>query len=228
MYELKVSPRDFNKEPKAKNLRSQGWIPASYYQKGKNSLHFWIPENELKRTLQSGEHLINLQFEKEIDGDKSHLGVLNHIDTDPLKGFMHVELKAVVRGQKTKVTVPIVSEGTPAGTEEGGNLHQHLNEIEVECLPTKIPNEIVVNVEHLNVGDKLFMKEIAPPSGVSFDESVLEEEVFDVKMPKQEAIEEPETEEAGEEGAEASAASEASEGEDSDSKGGAEGKEEDK
>ena len=57
--------------------------------------------------------------------------------------------------------------GHPKGLTQGGEFVHPLSEIEVECLPTQIPESIRVNVDHLEVGMSIDAKDLALPPGVS-------------------------------------------------------------
>ncbi|MBM3244976.1 MAG: 50S ribosomal protein L25, partial [Candidatus Omnitrophica bacterium] len=66
-----------------------------------------------------------------------------------------------------KVNVPVVAKGEPVGVkQEGGSLEHILWEIEVECLPTQIPENFEVDVSSLKIGDAIHVKDITFPPNV--------------------------------------------------------------
>ena len=65
-----------------------------------------------------------------------------------------------------KVNVPLASHGEPEGKKDGGTLEHVMWELQVECLPTDIPEKIEVEVSGLKIGDAIYVKSIAPPEGV--------------------------------------------------------------
>jgi large subunit ribosomal protein L25 len=73
---------------------------------------------------------------------------------EPIKGgLLHIDLKRIAMDQKLRVNVPIELVGEPAGVkQQGGVLEQIAREVEVECLPSDIPNEIQLNVADLVFG----------------------------------------------------------------------------
>jgi large subunit ribosomal protein L25 len=64
-------------------------------------------------------------------------------------------------------TVPVTGFGEPAGVKSGGGLlEQIIRALDVECLPKDLPDSIVVDVAALNIGDTIYVKNIALPAGV--------------------------------------------------------------
>ena len=69
--------------------------------------------------------------------------------------------------KELEVKVPIETKGDPVGVKrDGGSLEHILWELPVICLPTKIPQRIVVEVGHLEIGDAIHVKDITLPEGV--------------------------------------------------------------
>ncbi len=68
--------------------------------------------------------------------------------------------------EKVKVTVPVELKGEPKGEAEGGVLQQIINELEVECLVTDIPDAIRHNVSDMAMNDSIQIKDLKLPAGV--------------------------------------------------------------
>ena len=62
--------------------------------------------------------------------------------------------------------VPVVIVGNPQGVEEGGVLEIPLRQVTLHCLPTQMPNDITVDVGHLDIGDSISV------SDLTFDEEI--------------------------------------------------------
>ena len=105
-------------------------------------------------------------------------------------------------GEKLKVSVSIVLVGTSEGVKNhGGVLQQTMRELEVECLPSKIPEQIEVDVTEMQINDALHVSDIElEDAEILADESAV---VATVSPPR--VIEEEEVETEGEEGEEESA-----------------------
>ena len=85
--------------------------------------------------------------------------------------------------------MPIETKGDSQGVKEGGVLEHILRELKVECLPTKIPEKIEVDVKDLNIGDVIYVKDLKVPE----DADVLSDPeaiVVSVKPPTVEKVEE--------------------------------------
>jgi large subunit ribosomal protein L25 len=79
--------------------------------------------------------------------------------------LLHIDLKRIAMDQTLKVKVPIHLTGEPAGVkQQGGILDQVTREIEIECLPTDIPNAIEADVSELVFGKVLRVGDL-PHSG---------------------------------------------------------------
>jgi large subunit ribosomal protein L25 len=81
---------------------------------------------------------------------------------EPIKGsLLHIDLKRIAMDKKLTVNVPIELVGEPAGVkQQGGILEQITREVEVECLPGDIPNEIELNVSELVFGTVLRISDL--------------------------------------------------------------------
>jgi large subunit ribosomal protein L25 len=104
----------------------------------------------------------------EVDG-QVHLAIPREIQRDHIHGrYVHIDFLAVRRDEKVKLTVEVHEVGEAPGVRAGGVIEHHLREIEVECLPSDVPEGIEADVSSLEIGDMLRVGDIAPPSGVTF------------------------------------------------------------
>lgn len=150
--------------------RAKGTIPAIVYRKGEKSIPLFLDRKAMDKALHTsaGENaLINLK----IEGDEKAKGktcIIKEIQHDPLSGnILHVDFNEISLTEEIKVSVPLVSKGESVGVkQEGGVLEHLLWEIQVECLPTDIPQKLEVDVSNLKIGDALFIKDIVAPKGV--------------------------------------------------------------
>jgi len=157
-----VERKEFKKGP-AKQLRSEGKIPAVVYGHTE-PLHISVDAREFSRKFKvvSENTIINLEL-----GDK-HLEVLvkdiqEDIVTDTVK---HIDFYEIEKGKTLKTHIPIHLEGSPVGVKEGGLLEHKLGELEVECLPKDLPELIVVDVTDLAMGHSIHVSDLAISEGV--------------------------------------------------------------
>lgn len=186
---LKTMVREEVGKEAVKKLRHQGLIPAVVY-KGKNALNIKMPVKDLMEVIhtKAGENVVvNLQ----VEGDAKHKGkppspatqergkdatssknpsrttIIKEVQYHPVNGnILHVDFNEISLTEVLTVKVLIAVKGEAAGLKEGGVLEHALWEVEVECLPTQIPENIPVDVSALKIGDSILVKDLQVPSGV--------------------------------------------------------------
>lgn len=172
---LKAKVREEAGKEAAKRLRRLGLIPAIVY-KGKRSLNLKISSKEFFEVIhtKAGENVIvNLQLEgdalpkgKGAPSSKklSKTVIIKEIQYHSVKGdILHVDFNEISLTEKLTVKVPIAVKGEAEGIKEGGVLEHVLWEVEVECLPTQIPENVPVDVSPLKIGDSILVKDLRLP-----------------------------------------------------------------
>ncbi len=150
----------------ARGLRIEKMVPGIIYGATENisiSLHV---NDILKYNSRAYENaLLNIKSE-----DKSLHGkvaLLKEVVVHPLTRIPeHVDLFALDLKKAVRVSVEIRVEGKPIGISEGGLLNIAARQVEIECLPTEIPDAIIVDVTNLGVGDSIHASELTIPEGV--------------------------------------------------------------
>jgi large subunit ribosomal protein L25 len=104
--------------------------------------------------------IVDLQVVGEAAADRKAL--IREIQRDPVGGnILHIDLQHISLTERIVVEVPVELVGTPIGVKDGGGILEHLlRAVEVECLPTDIPNQLEVDVTELNIGDTLHVSDI--------------------------------------------------------------------
>jgi large subunit ribosomal protein L25 len=160
--ELKAAAREGKGRHAANRLRREDKIPAVLYREGKVGTNISVARNEWAKVLASGERVVTLKIE---GGDKQAL--IKAVQYDPLgEKILHIDFNELREGQKVRVAVAIVTKGVPKGHGKGGILNQPVHTLHVECLPTQIPDKIIIDVEPLDVDDVIHVKEVKLPEGV--------------------------------------------------------------
>lgn len=146
-------------------LRQNGKIPAVFYGKGHENIHISVNPRELEKAV-STKRGMNALMQLKIDGKEFHV-LLRDYQAHPIKrNFTHADFVFVDLTKKIHVSVPVHLTGRPEGVKEGGILEQITRELDVLCLPNKIPDEILVDVTPLKVGQNLHLHDIKLPEGV--------------------------------------------------------------
>jgi large subunit ribosomal protein L25 len=153
----------------ASKVRQQGFIPANLYGAGVTNKNLKIKIQEFENVFsQAGEsNLIDLIVDKAEPVKVIIKEIQNDITSErPI----HVDFYQVDMKQKLTAQIPLVFTGEPRAVKElGGILIKAKNEIEVECLPGDLINEIVVDVSGLNeFNDMVMVKDLDLPSEVEF------------------------------------------------------------
>ncbi|MGE4357628.1 MAG: 50S ribosomal protein L25 [Candidatus Omnitrophota bacterium] len=194
------------KGKKVKRLRRQGFVPAVVYKRGEENILLQLDKKQLEKVLHTslgGNVIISLK----IDGASTKKGksgsvktvIIKDIQRDPLTDeIVHVDFQQISLTEKIVVNVPIALEGEAIGVKRDGAILEHLIwEIQVECLPTNIPEKIVVDINQLEVGQAIYVRDLIPPEGVKILTNP-DQMVVTASMPKEEKVEEKVEEEIAE------------------------------
>src|SRR5256885_2885912 len=139
-----------------KRLRDAGFIPGVIYGHKEAVVPITLPKKDTVNHLHHGAHLFDLA----VDG-KSEKVLVKEVQYDHLGiEVIHVDFARVSLDEKVEVTVPLILKGEPKGEAEGAVLQQFISELEVECLVTDIPNEIVHNVTEMEKDSELHISDL--------------------------------------------------------------------
>jgi large subunit ribosomal protein L25 len=167
MPELIVRRREGTGKQVAKHLRRTGTVPAVLYG-GARPENVAVDPRAVLRILQGhagSTQLLTLRF----DGDgESRLAIIRDLQFDPVsERLLHVDLQEVTADRPITVRVAVHPVGEAAGVkEQSGILQVVLHELDVSCLPTRIPERIDADVSALRIGDVLTVADLAVPDGV--------------------------------------------------------------
>lgn len=162
---LNVERREKTGKGGARSLRRSGVIPAILY-RGGNSVPVQLSGKELSQFISrtAGEQVIvNLQFP---DGTKQ--AILKDYQVDPVMGnLLHVDFQEISATEAIRVMVHVVIKGEAIGVKRDKGVLQHgLREIEIECLPDKIPGHIDVDVTNLGLGQSVHVRDLKLGEGI--------------------------------------------------------------
>ncbi len=188
-------------------------MPGVLYGKG-HTRAIVVNERSLRAALtgRSGLHAI---VDVVIEGQTTpHHAVLKDFQRHPIRGTLtHVDFHEVRLDRPIQATVSVQLVGDSPGLKQGGIVQLVSRELQVEALPTGIPEHVELDVSSLEVGDTLRVEDLAPIEGVTFlDDPQLVLASCSVPRGLTEAEEAPveAAEGEGAEGAEGEAAAEAS------------------
>jgi large subunit ribosomal protein L25 len=163
---LNVEKREETGKGVARSLRRAEMIPAVLY-RGGGSFPIKVPKKEMTQFINStsGEQvMVNLLFK---DGENK-LALMKEFQVEPTKReLLHADFFEVSLTEKLKVSVHVTTTGEAIGVKrDKGILQNLLREIEIECLPDKIPGHIKVDVSGLEIGQSLHVVDIMVGEGI--------------------------------------------------------------
>lgn len=188
---ITAEPRDSRGKNEARRLRAKGSMPAVVYGGPAGATPVALNPKELTRILNSktGHNTI---FNLGVNGDSTPVMIIDW-QYDPIKdSLLHVDLKRIDLTKRIIVKVPVITQGDPKGVKlQGGIQDVVTREIEIECLPDEIPEQFVVNVSELLIGQSIRAADI-PMEGslklVSLPDTVITH-VISIKAEEPAAVE---------------------------------------
>ena len=160
---LVARPRPRTGSAENRRLRSRHEIPGVVYGHGEGSAAITVPEQDLQPILHSGHQVVDLQT----DGT-TQKAIFKEVQYDTFGiQVLHFDLMRVSADEMVEVEVSIEFHGTSPGAEAGGVLEQMLYALELECSAVSIPDRIEVNLNGLQIGDELRVKDLSVPPGVT-------------------------------------------------------------
>jgi large subunit ribosomal protein L25 len=192
--QLAVEERPEQGSRNARRLRRSGFVPGIVYGGGSGDCRpFKVDGRELRHALHGGSAVIDLK----IGGDGAIPVMVKEQQIHPVRSdVMHVDLIQVNLLEKVHapVIVELVGADEAPGVKGGGVLEQVTRELNVEALPTDIPENITVDVSHLEPAATMHLSELSAPEGVVFLDDPEETIIATITVPAEEP-EEPEVEE---------------------------------
>jgi len=140
----------------ARRLRASGSTPGVMYGVSDTAVPVAVNPKEITRILSSktGHNTI---FNLAVTGGENTPVMIVDWQSDPVRDtLLHVDLKRIDLAKRIVVKIPVHTQGEPAGVKLQGGLHEVISrEIEIECLPDDIPEEFIVNVTELALGQSI-------------------------------------------------------------------------
>jgi len=162
MPEIVVSAEKRTEKGKNVNrrLRVSGRIPGVLYGGSKEPVPVAVSPKDISAVLRSasGE---NTLFDLDLGGSRRKV-ILKEYQIEPIKGkLLHADFYEVALDKLLEVKVHVEVTGTPVGVKvQGGILDFVTRELEIECLPTDIPDKIVVDVSELELGKHIRVSDL--------------------------------------------------------------------
>lgn len=164
---IEVHTREETGKNVNRRLRAEGKVPAVIYGGGRDTVPIVVDGKTVRDLLRHGsDNAIFLL--KRAESDQQRHARIRELQTDVItREIVHIDFQRVLMDEKLRVMVAVDLQGEPSGVRnEGGVLDFVTRELEVECLPTDIPESFVLDVSALEIGDHLEASAIELPKGV--------------------------------------------------------------
>jgi len=152
----------------AHRVRRSGMVPGVAYGHGLDPIPLLVDEKTLTTVLRrhrGGNVLFDLKVDGKTPGDFA--AIVKSLQADPVSDrLLAVDFQWVSLKEHVTVSVSVHLRGTAAGVQEGGMVEHMVHEVDVSCLPLGIPEELVIDITALQIGDTLHVSDLTAPEGV--------------------------------------------------------------
>ena len=159
---LLATKRETRKKNEARRLRVSGHIPAVVYGgTAKEAVPVSVDPKTLLRILHSDSG-VNTLIDLELEGGDSSQVLVKDFQLDPISSeLLHVDFYRLAMDKAITVSIPVTLTGEAIGVkQEGGLLDFLTREIQVECMPAEIPENVEVDVRELSIGDGVRVRDV--------------------------------------------------------------------
>jgi large subunit ribosomal protein L25 len=165
--QLKAQPRQDTGKSATRKMRAAGRIPAVVYGHGDETRKLTVDAHELE-LLFKRVHYENTIIEVDIEGEPAPVKTLiREVQSHAYRpDVLHVDFQQVHADEPIHVEIPIHLLGTAPGTRLGGVLMQVITDLEVRCLPDRIPEVIEIDISHMQINDAVHLRDLTLPPGV--------------------------------------------------------------
>ena len=178
---LEVKVRDTFGKRRIRRLRATGMVPANLYGHKQETVNLMIDEAAMKMILRRGHQIVKLT------GASSDEALIKEVQWNVWGNeILHVDFTRINANETVKATVPVVLKGDAAGLREGGVIETLIHEVEVECSAFNMPENIVISVTNLGLGQQITAADLKLPEGVTTD--LAADTVMVVCVTKQEEV----------------------------------------
>lgn len=173
-FTIEVHQRETTGKNTNRRLRQQGLVPAVVYGGDRDAVPIQFDRRSLIDLMRSTEGQNPIFLLKMAGTDKSRHAMIRDIQVDPVdRQVLHVDFQRILMTEVLRVMVDIEAVGTPKGVKnDGGVMDFVTREVEIECLPDKIPAKISIDVSALEIGDHVEAKDLEMPEGVELLEDL--------------------------------------------------------
>jgi large subunit ribosomal protein L25 len=164
IVQLKAEARSSRGKGAARAMRRGGMVPAVIYGRGREPAPLSVDGVALGHLLEKivpASTIVELTL-----GEQTVRALIREVQRHPVRpGIVHVDFYEIRAGEKIRLEVPIHCVGIPEGVRnQGGTLDQVIRTVEIEVLPTDIPERVELDVSALTIGRSLHVSDVRIPN----------------------------------------------------------------
>jgi len=165
---LQLKQREERGKGPCARLRSNGLVPGVFYNSKGENISFTVDNMALGKAFEKVRYSKMLELHIDVDGQVEKRNALfKKLVSHPVKRrYDHVDFIGIDLDKEVQVTVPVETVGRAKGVVLGGKLEILEERVMVRCLPTIIPDSIVIDVVDLDIAEKVFVEQLVLPEGV--------------------------------------------------------------
>ena len=175
---LNATNRDVEGKTSSRQLRRAGSVPAVIYGGDKDPIRISILEKDIAKAAEIpgfATQILNIN----ISGEEQNV-ILKELQRHPAtQRVLHADLQRVNPDTKISISVPVrfLNEDICMGVKmHGGAISRLINNIDITCLASNLPEYLEVDVAELDVGDSVFLSALNLPEGVEIPSLALGED----------------------------------------------------
>lgn len=168
---LDVEVRKQTGTRKIKSIRREDFVPAVVYGGKNDPTNVKVSRNNYERIMRQ-YHGQNVLFHLNVmEGEKKlrdYAAIVKEEQHHPVDDrLVHIDFNRISLTEEIHIKVALATKGEPIGVKrDGGSLDHAMWELDIICLPTRIPPNITFDVSHLLIGDAIHVKDLVLPEGV--------------------------------------------------------------
>ncbi len=161
---LSAEPREDTGSAVARRFRRAGRLPGIIYGEGVEPRSVTLTMRDFSRALEDGARVLDLVME----GVGEARVLLKDVQWDALgRRLLHADFLRLSPDKEIELAVPVDFVGVPKGLSAGGIVAVTSNYITLRCLPTNIPEKVVVTMTELGLGESLYARDVELPENVA-------------------------------------------------------------
>lgn len=155
---IEVKKRDETGTLRMRRLRSAGRVPAVVYGQGKDAVSVSIASRDVEKMIRSGRHIV------ELGGDVTEDALVKEVQWDAFGSYvLHLDFARIDAAQSVEVALAVELRGVAPGTRSGGVVKHMLHELIVKCPANKMPEQLEVNINDLDLDQVITAGDIVLP-----------------------------------------------------------------